>query len=395
MDRPLLPTASVPSILALLSSKGFPAPTEIKPLSVEAAFHSIYLIQYSPGVTFPPELAHLLGPDGSLDMILRVAGRHLPGIKTRNEVGVMEWVRENTSIPIPRVILYDATDDNALQHEYTLMGRASGVSVDTLYSVLSEERKHYLVEQFVDYIIQLHSHPWPTGLVGGLILNANGGIEDGPPVDETFWLLTDIETYWDKSETLNSLNPIDGAFPSWTASVSGYLDRYVHAIQGHPQLEAFRDLVPRLEAFQKAITTEFSSEINSVKHVLAHRDLHFGNVLCDPETAQVTAVLDWEFAGVVPAPGWNPVRAFLWNVQNTPEGFAERDRLFAIFTTICQAKGANWLLEEVGFSPKQEAMVNIVNHLRNSIHACVKNRGVEKLAYRRDIIEKALTMFSV
>jgi aminoglycoside phosphotransferase (APT) family kinase protein len=61
------------------------------------------------------------------------------------------------------------------------------------------------------------------------------------------------------------------------------------------------DLIPRIKAFMAAMD-KHKEELNQTRLVLAHRDLHFGNIMYDISAKRITAVLDWEFAGVVPAP---------------------------------------------------------------------------------------------
>ncbi|KAF2648759.1 hypothetical protein K491DRAFT_771896 [Lophiostoma macrostomum CBS 122681] len=76
-----------------------------------------------------------------------------------------------------------------------------------------------------------------------------------------------------------------------------------------------RDAIPRLEAFIEVLP-QHAAELNNVKLRLAHKDLHFANIMYDLKSEKITSVLDWEFSGVVPFPLWNPRRSFLWNGQD-------------------------------------------------------------------------------
>ena len=391
----LPPALSEDSIHELLSHRSLPRPVRIESLQVAAAFHSIYLLHFS------KEGAVHLGvgtePDGSATLVLRVSGRHMPGIKTRNEVGAMTWVRQHTSIPVPAVVRFDASEDNAIGHEYTILEKAHGVSVDKIYDTLGEDRRRYLVEQLTDYLVQLHSQPWKHGFVGGLIETEDGKIENGPPMEETFWQLPDIQKYWAASEppeSLESLNPLE-TVASWTAFARQCLDRYVHAIERHPSLASMRDLVPRMQAFAEAITSTYARELDDTAYVFAHKDLHFANIMCDPDTARITAVLDWEFSSVVPAPRWNPVRAFLWNAQHTDESKPEKERLYAVFESVCAEKGAGWLLEQVKMSPKQEAMTTVLNHIRAAVELSARGEAGSKTVAWRKTAEEAMAVFGI
>ena len=176
---------STDSIIDLIESLDLPSPTSVKPLQERAAFHTIYLVHFAAEIT--GEISAHKDPDDCVDLILRISGRQLPGIKTRNEVGVMAWVRENTRIPVPSVVRFDATENNPVGHEFTLLEKARGISADKVYSRLSGEAKTSLVEQLTDYLVELHAKPWDAGYVGGLVLNDQGSIDGGPPIDEAYW----------------------------------------------------------------------------------------------------------------------------------------------------------------------------------------------------------------
>ena len=398
-DNYLPPALSPDLITKFIVSLDLPTPISIEPLKVTAAFHSIYLVHFP--ATATTAINTHPNPDGTLTLVLRVSGRQLPCIKTRNEVGVMAWVRQNTQIPLPAVIRYDDTENNLLGHEFTLLEKAPGVSVDKVYDNISIEARTKMVHQLADFLIELHTHPFTDGLVGGLTL-CDGQIKQGPPIDEWFWQVPDLEKYWAEhttGQTLETLNPIppDG-FSDYVAWTVGCLERYIHAIQIHPSLETYRDLIPRIQAFIAVIQEpQHSTELNQVTHILAHKDMHFANIMCDPNDPEcsITAVLDWEFSGVVPAPRWNPPKAFLWNGQMTSDAKNEQTRMMEIFQDVCREKGAGWILDQMPLNARQDAMQHAVNHIRAIVEVCPRGQAQDRVAGWREEAEKAMKTFGV
>lgn len=396
----LPPALTADTIINFIVSLNLPKPTSIEPLEVAAAFHSIYLIHFSPSVA--SNIPARTEKDGSLTLVLRVSGRQLPGIKTLNEVGVMNWVRKNTHIPVPEIVRYDATENNLIGHEFTLLEKAPGVSVDKVYATLDTETKTDMVRQLTEYLIELHSHPWKDGYVGGLTLRDDGETTCGPPIDEYFWQVPDLEKYWSfpgTQETLDTINPVpaDG-FESYVAFNVGCLERYIHAIQVHPVLQPYQDMIPRLQSFITALQKpENMKELNRVAYILAHKDLHFANIMCDPEQPgyPITAILDWEFSGVVPAPRWNPPRAFLWNMKSTPEDKAEQTRMEDLFEQVCREKGVEWILGEMKMNTLQESMQTVVNYVRAIVEVCPRGQASDRVAQWRSVAETAMEKFGV
>ncbi|PYI01998.1 hypothetical protein BO78DRAFT_326098 [Aspergillus sclerotiicarbonarius CBS 121057] len=391
---PALPADLITELILFLD---LPRPTLVEPLQVSAAFHTIYLIHFNPDTA--ASIPARREPDGSVILVLRVSGRQLPTIKTLNEVGVMTWVRQNTHIPVPAVVRYSATEDNPIGHEFTLLEKAAGVSVEKVYPTLSTESKTKMVEQLTNYLIELHSHPWTDGYVGGLTIR-DGEIASGPPIEETYWQAPDITTYWEDKETLESLNPFksDG-YASYTAYNVACLERYIHAMEVHPSLAAHRDRIPRLRQLIAALESpEHKEELNRVSYVLAHKDLHFANIMCDPTDPEcpITAVLDWEFSSVVPAPRWNPVRAFAWNYRYAPEDKAERNHLEEVFADICRAKGADHVLDEMKLNGRQEAMQKAVNHVRAIVEVSPRGQATEeKMSQWWATVEEGMAVLGV
>ncbi|OQD91155.1 hypothetical protein PENANT_c001G10942 [Penicillium antarcticum] len=181
-DSYLPPALSAETITILILSLNLPAPSSIEPLQVKAAFHSIYLIHFPS----TEEISARANMDGTVTLVLRVSSRQLPGIKTSNEVGVMTWVHQHTSIPVPAIIRYDATENHVTRHEFTLLEKAAGISIDQIYATLSDSVKTQMIHQLTEYLIELHAQPWYDGYVGGLTLTQTGELARGPPIDESF-----------------------------------------------------------------------------------------------------------------------------------------------------------------------------------------------------------------
>jgi hypothetical protein len=78
----------------------------------------------------------------------------------------------------------------------------------------------------------------------------------------------------------------------------------------------------------------------------------------------ITAILDWECSSVVPAPRWNPPRAFLWNMKWSPEDKDEQTRVEKVFESICREKGGRDDPPDTELNPLPNTMQTAVNHIR-------------------------------
>lgn len=354
-----------------------PRPKAIRQLKSNAAFHIIYILSYSADelnlwlLSLGIEILH----NSSNQLILRISGNHIAKTKTENEVAVLSWIRKNTSIPVPSTVSYDATSNNTLKREYILMTREPGECLADVYQSLSTDQMDSIIDQLIGIQAQLHEKAWSH--VGGLRIDGTN-IVPGPVLEETFWFEPDIQSLWPSSETSKSLN-ISGPFDSYVHYIIAHMRKYMHAIEIHPSLEFIRDTLPQVTHFMNMLEKK-ADKLNQVTLRLAHKDLHYGNILVSKETGLITSILDWEFAGVVPFTRWNPSRAFLWNTQgNTKEALAERDAMYRRYTQRAIDLGFECLVEDAEFSsPEQENMQQAANFLRAIVE--VSPRGQRKTA---------------
>lgn len=303
--RFLPPPFSNETIQELLSQLGLPPAKRIEPFPSDAIYHSLYFLN------FPPECRPMLKPARSVDedssgavtLVLRVSGKHLPRIKTINEIAVMKYVKVHTTIPIPEVVRFHSSEDNALGHEFILMEKVPGLSADRAWGALHSQGKHNLLSQITDYLAQLHSLSFDS--IGGLDfeLAKEDEIYHAEVVDKTLWQAPDIATYWPRGESMSTLN-INGPYDTYTDLCADKVEKVIYAIGRHNSLAWCRDLVPRLQAFVRFLDNHEAVNklgLNESRIVLAHGELHLGNIMCRPLNGFITGIIDWEFAGTVPA----------------------------------------------------------------------------------------------
>ena len=196
-------------------------------------------------------------------------------------------------------------------------------------------------------------------------------------MEETFWQVPDIEKLWPEGETVATLN-IGGPYVTYVEYTSAQIQKYIDLIRIHEKLAFMRDTVPRLEVFLTALS-KHCNELNDVKLRLAHKDLHFANMLYSTSSGRITAILDWEFSGVVPSTKWNPRGSFLWNGQDNEESAIEKQRLLGLFDQCCKERNLS-VLENAAFSsPLQESMQTVADFLRAIVEVVPRDQ-------RRDLV---------
>jgi len=109
-------------------------------------------------------------------VLLRVALPVDPKHKTQCEVTTLRWARRHTTVPVPKVIAFDDSQDNEIGFEWILMQLVDGVSAYKRWRTMSMPDKIWFVEQVADFQSQLFRHSLeteqPTG-IGTLCLDSN------------------------------------------------------------------------------------------------------------------------------------------------------------------------------------------------------------------------------
>lgn len=366
-------------IQTLLDTLSLGQPRSITPLKVCAAFHAIYILTYDTQ-NLPDEITVSGNPPvQSVDLVLRISGDHIPGIKTRNEAATLRWISQNTSIPVPSVVRYDATTNNPLGREFIILSRCAGVTLSDIYDSLTQAQLDDICRQLIKFLVEIHRHSF--GHIGGLVVDSDSGrIVPGPYLDEHFWFTPDIRKYFTTEETLETLNP-GGPFTSYTDFTIALMEKYIHVAEVQKDLTFMRQHIPRLRAFCKVLP-DFAAQLGDTQIRLAHRDLHFANMLYDQSTGQITGVLDWEFASAVPFQIWDPVRAFLFNTQPGDEAYKEKYRLRDRFAELCkeeeEAAGMSFLDDASFTSEIQEKMHSVSNMMRIIVTLIPRGQFVDR-----------------
>jgi hypothetical protein len=378
-------------VRTLLDKLSSPSPQEIRKLKVTAEFH-IFVITYT-AADFKSWLStKSIRPqtEDATELILRVSGNHISKIKTENEAAVLLWLHNHTNVPVPRVVAYDSSIDNPLHHDYILMTREPGESLADVYNSFNPTQMDSILDRLIDINAELHKHTWSH--IGGLSFDVNGQIIPGPVLEETFWFEPDILALWSASETFDTLN-ISGPFTSYTQYISAHLLVYKHAIEIHPSLEFMHDILPQLNRLLAIITSDpMQPRLDNVPLRLAHKDLHFANILVDPTTAHITSIIDCEFAGVVPFTRWNPSRAFLWNASNSDTFMAEKTALMERYEKRARQRELGYLIDDAKFTSKeQENMQTVATFLRAIVEVCPRGQASGSLMNWKETCVKAMT----
>ncbi|KAK3905578.1 kinase-like domain-containing protein [Staphylotrichum tortipilum] len=199
-----------------------------------------------------------------------------------NEIAAMEFVRVNTTIPVPKILaIYDRQPSGTA---HILMTQLPGIPLDTALPTLTPSQLTSIARQLASFITQLRALPPSQGPNGAL--HIGGTAPSTPGYDHRLG-----SQPW-------------GPFPSFSA------------------FHTFLRFGEPLADWEPAVAAVHARDYG-VR--FAHADLAPRNVLVDPREGRVTGVVDWEFAGWYPE-YWEYTKMFYGGVRPGQEGWFEAVR---------------------------------------------------------------------
>ncbi|GKZ81713.1 hypothetical protein AnigIFM56816_006235 [Aspergillus niger] len=240
-------------------------------------------------------------PAGTSTYILRMSNPLAMGInphasRIENEVAAMSLARQGLESYrpglgslIPKIFTFCSKPSHPDDLPWVLMEYKSGVPLDESFPSQSDTIKESIIEQVADILSGLRSSPLPPGITyGGLGLSSDGSIISA------------------EMTTTNG-----GPWPIYEMLLKARLQHELHDADTSPVINGWRDsgVRERLESLINRFTVPNLSDSDS--RVLIHGDLTMNNILIDPSTCKLTALIDFDFACIA-----HPAHEFLVSLQD-------------------------------------------------------------------------------
>ncbi|KAL8939465.1 MAG: hypothetical protein Q9211_002734 [Gyalolechia sp. 1 TL-2023] len=284
--------------------------------------------------------------DGGPDAIIRFpkpghTATALRDEKVANEVQFMKYLSQNTTIPLPRVIDWGLTEESPqLLGPFIIMDYVDGTRLSTLLKqptendqedallnpAIDDTKLDVVYDQIADYMLQLSE----------LDFNSIGSISEDPTSNT--WSVTGRPLTYNMNELATVSGYPTDKFPAAPfASVTMYFQNLANEHMIH--LRTQRNLADDREDARKRLIARHRFKQLIPQYCIEDAgpfkpfcdDLQPSNMLADPKTFQITAVVDFEFTNTMPAqfaydpPWWLLLLGpDMWLERRTMEEFLTR-----------------------------------------------------------------------
>jgi serine/threonine protein kinase len=227
-------------------------------------------------------------PPGTKDQLVGLSGITFEGdtvrkrgdeYRLRREEEAMQFVRSKTSIPIPEVLDTHFDPDGDWEQNWILMEKVPGTQMGIAWPSISKTAQSHALSQLRGYLQELHSiRPPEPGWIGSC--------SHGPAYDHRI----------DNRKTC-------GPF----STISEFHDLLLAPLKTHGTRPDW--------------VVKYRNRLLDTHHIcFAHADLSDENILIDPGTGTITAMLDWEMAKFWPS--WWEYRKALYGSRPRPWWYA-------------------------------------------------------------------------
>ncbi|KAF3004365.1 hypothetical protein E8E13_009823 [Curvularia kusanoi] len=245
--------------------------------------------------------------------IMRIALPVHPRAKVLSEVATIEYVRQHTNIPVPKILQFDASHVNELGFEWMLMDVVPGTQLNKLWKSMTWLKKELIVRKVVALMVQLFRKRFPV--MGNLYPTGESNtfntpqFRQGEVVQLTFFWANHLKFNVDRGPFLSSeqwmrvsLDLQIQAADDPVAVVPGPFDDDDEEDEDAVENEQLRaaQLINRGRRLINLLPKIFPAG-EPEAFTLYHHDLHEDNIFVD-ENCELSGIIDWEC--MLTAPLW-------------------------------------------------------------------------------------------
>ncbi|KAF8486142.1 hypothetical protein DFH94DRAFT_710901 [Russula ochroleuca] len=258
-------------------------------------------------------------PEDGNHLIDRVADSHMPTRIMESEIATMQWVRERTSIPVPKILTYELDQSHPLG-AHILLEKVHGVRLDTIFEDLPAESQDSLVTQLAQFMVELSHVSFPA--IGSIALPPQ---PCDPPSSAALPPLGPLTHPCFYVEGRTALSIDRGPFPTARAYFLACAECERAATralftQGAPAGAEYQSLLAETQAIvERAVTLLIelvrrcegldSADPELARYALDLHELGLKNIIvASDDPTRILALVDWQSASVRP----------LWRCARTP-----------------------------------------------------------------------------
>ncbi|KAJ2957668.1 hypothetical protein NQZ79_g6657 [Umbelopsis isabellina] len=215
--------------------------------------------------------------------ILKVQGRFWTKIKTETEVAGIQLAKKLTQTPVPEILQWESSPKR-YGHEYLLMSKLPGVSLDQEWGKLEPQQKMDVLDQLAGYVAEMHENIRIGTNIGNFSFDINNGVVLGKTVEASIGP-------WDTFEEM-MISQLQDKLNAFRCQ-----DQYAFLLRG--MQHELTDLMRSIESGEIYLPP-------APARVFTHGDLNEHNIMVErvqvggDTKLKIVGILDFEWSGMFP-----------------------------------------------------------------------------------------------
>ncbi|KAI1463574.1 uncharacterized protein F4812DRAFT_243962 [Daldinia caldariorum] len=235
-------------------------------------------------------------PNKLTKTIIRVMLPVDPYFKTQAEVSSLEWVRQYTSLPVPKVVIFDPTGTTQIGLEWIVLECSQGQVPpmaeaevgEANWEMVSDEKKRSLIRQLVAFYSATFDHQLST--IGSLYMGHATGRRDR---DDKVGVIVSPEFYMDNQKVNIGRGPFRNS-AEWLQIRIEMKQRDSLAISNTDVALKTKHIIDRLKRLRGRLFDSILFEPT----VLTNCDINYNSILMNRN--KLVGILGWEHTSALP-----------------------------------------------------------------------------------------------